>query len=139
MTAPPFRAVDQHTAEVVPPPTDLAEQYCRTVMLANPDGVMNFPVLFPDVVQAEIACLREELAQAAADIDNLTDLLKASGAHVANLSSGVAMYIARAEDYRERLEEQKYRADAAEMRLQELEAELAEAKRDVVWMSGVPR
>lgn len=127
MTAPPFRAVDQHTAEVVPPPTDLVEQYCRTIALAN--GLVN----------PEIALLRTELAQATADIDHLTDLLKASGAHVANLSSGVAMYIARAEDYRERLEEQKYRADAAETRLQELEAELAEAKRDVVWMSGVPR
>ena len=47
--APNYRAVNARTAEVVPPPTDLAEQYCRTIALAN------FPALLPDAARGDQA------------------------------------------------------------------------------------
>jgi septal ring factor EnvC (AmiA/AmiB activator) len=142
--APNFRAVG-HKGEVVPPPTDLAEQYCRTVALAN------FPALIPDAaeVQAmrdEIATLRAQLKDeqdgARVEIDNLTDLLKASGRHVRNLSTTLGMYQVERDEARDerddlRREVEFLRESAA--RVTELEDLVAELKRDVDWMSRADR
>ena len=124
MSAPQTRIVDQLTGEVAP------------------EGLMNFPALLPDA--AEIAQLREDLADARKEIDNLTSLLKDSGNHVANLSTGIAQYQVMRDEYREQAEEYRDQfdhacdeRDEARVRVQELTAELETVKRDAAWETGV--
>lgn len=111
MTAPQFRAGDAHTGEVA-------------------DGPINFPALMPDAIEiaslrADIATLTEQRDDARAEVDNLTGLLKASGNHVANLSSGVAQYQADRDEQRERADEWQDRYQEAEIRIQELTGDRA--------------
>lgn len=135
MTAPSFRAVDQQTGIVV----------------EGPEGLANFPALH--VNAAEVQALREEITTlrsqlkdeqdgARVEIDNLTDLLKASGKHVSNLSTTLAAYqverdeaVLDRDEYRDRFDLACEERDAALARVRELEDKIAELKRDVEWMS----
>lgn len=110
--APTFRSVEQRTGEIAegaPPLPPTADQMAA--------------------LRADLAKVTEERDEARAEVDNLTLWLKDSGSQVANLSSGVAMYQAERDDYRERADEYRDMHLEAQTRIQELEAELEQAKR----------
>lgn len=124
MTAPLFRSIPTHPASMVVTIREIDEMRDEIARL-----------------QAQ---LKDEKDGARVEIDNLTDLLKASGTHVANLSSGLAMYQVERDEYREQAEEYRDRfdlaieeRDEARIRVQELETELGELKRETAWMTGV--
>lgn len=117
--APDFRAVEQHTGEIAegaPPLPPTADE-------------MN-------ALRADLAKVTEQRDEARAEVDNLTLWLKDSGSHVANLSSGLAMYQAERDDYRERADEYCDMHSEAQTRIQELEAELEQVKRELARERG---
>lgn len=131
MTIPTFRADDQ------------------TGLVA--EGPMNFPSLLPsfaeiDAMRTENTALRSDLDDARKEVDKLTDLLKASGTHVANLSSAMCAYQVERDEFRDQAEEYRDRFDLAcdetaeaLTRVGELDDLVAEMKRDVEWMSKADR
>lgn len=94
------------------------------------------------VTVREIDEMRDELTKSRAEVDTLTQLLRDSGTHVMNLSVGIAACIAERDELREDRDEYRDRYDhacgqrgEALVRAQELQAEIAELKRDHAWMT----
>ena len=131
MTAPQTRTVDAHTGEVV---------------------TVTIPLRELEDLKAELARAVEKRDDYRAELDNLMGTSKSLGQSVADLTSQNAMWHAdrddaydradewrdKAERYLETIDELQAEADSLSgdaARVQELEDQVAELKRDVEWMS----